>query len=163
MSGAERVRRWWRTPARIQIHRGGSRRRRQERRSRPAGGGRRIPPEGVRGGCRRILPGEGHRHGPAMVDGGGTAAPDEFLMICCCLTTTAADQINLSRHLEQRQIKGSAGKKWRARPPAEIDISSRGTLADRRGGALDARRDGQERRRREKEGRRRREQRKTRV
>jgi hypothetical protein len=113
----------------------------------------RISPEGIRGSRRRILPGEGHRHGPAMVDGGGTAAPGEFLMICCCLTA-AADQIDLPRHLEQRQIEGSAGKKWRARPPAEIDISPGGTLADRRGGALDARRDGQERRRREKEGRR---------
>ena len=98
-----------------------------------------------------------------MVDGGGTAAPGEFLMICCCLTTTAADQIDLPRHLEQRQIEGSAGKKWRARPPTEIDISPGGTLADRCGGTLDARCDGLECRRQEKEGRCRREQRKTRV
>jgi len=41
-------------------------------------------------------------------------------------TTTAADQIDLPRHLEQRQIEGSAGKKWWARPPAEIDISPGG-------------------------------------
>jgi len=124
---------------------------------------RRIPPELVRGGRRRILPGQGHRHGPVMVDTGGKAAPGEFLMICCCLTTTAADQIDLPRHLEQRQIEGSAGKKWRARPPTEIDISPGGTLADRCGGTLDARCDGLECRRQEKEGRCRREQRKTRV
>ena len=72
-------------------------------------------------------------------------------MIRCCLTTTAADQIDLPRHLEQRQIEGSVGKKWRVRPRAEIDISP-GGLADRRGGALDARRDGQERQRRGRRG-----------
>jgi len=41
-------------------------------------------------------------------------------------TTTAAYQIDLPRHLEERQIDGSAGKKWRARPPAEINISPGG-------------------------------------
>ena len=78
-------------------------------------------------GGRRSRPARGRRH------------PGEFFTICCCVTTTtAADQIDLPRHLEQRQIEGSARKKWRACPPAEIDISPGGTLVDRRGGALDA-------------------------
>ena len=49
--------------------------------------------------------------------------PGEFITICCCLTTTAADQIDLPRHLEDRQIEDLSWRGWRARPPVEIDIS----------------------------------------
>ena len=33
-----------------------------------------------------------------------------------------ADQFDLPQHLEERQIEGSAGRRWRVRPPVEIDI-----------------------------------------
>jgi len=95
------------------------------------------------GGCRRIQrspPGE-DKHGaelpaadPAWIGarGGrprparGRRHPGEFFTICCCSTTTAADQIDLPRHLEDRQILDLSWRGWRARPPAEIDISPGG-------------------------------------
>ena len=52
--------------------------------------------------------------------------PGEFITICCCSTTTAADQIDLPRHLEDQQILDLPWRGWRARPPAEIDISPGG-------------------------------------
>jgi len=41
----------------------------------------------------------------------GRGHPGRFFTNCCCLTMTAADQIDLPRHLEERQIEGSA-EKW---------------------------------------------------
>ena len=79
---------------------------------------------GARGGRPRPRPARGRRH------------PGEFFTICCCSTTTATDQIDLPRHLEDRQILDLPWRGWRARPPAEIDISPGGALGDRRGGLL---------------------------
>ena len=47
--------------------------------------------------------------------------PGEFITICCCSTTTAADQIDLP------------WRGWRARHPAEIDISLGGARGPSRG------------------------------
>ena len=57
------------------------------------------------------------------------------------MTTTAADQIDLPRHLKDRQILDLPWRGWRALPPAEVmgDLPG-GALEGRRVGALEGRR-----------------------
>jgi len=120
---AEPVRRWWRTPAWIQIHRGGSRRRREmvgvggwdgegppgeKPRSQPAGGGFRQER------CRR------------EAKASSWTTPGEFFTICCCWTTFYDGGGSIR----------STAQMGRALPPAEVmgDLPG-GALGGRRGGA----------------------------
>ena len=59
------------------------------------------------------------------------------------MTTTVADQIDLPRHLKDRQILDLPLRGWRALPLAEV-VSNLpgGALGGRRGGALDGSRGG---------------------
>ncbi|KAG2620137.1 hypothetical protein PVAP13_3NG150501 [Panicum virgatum] len=86
------------------------------------------------------IPGRMTPDAPMKKQGRGEATDDaskvSSIMICCCLTTTAADQIDLPRHLEDRQIEDLPWRGWRARPPV-IDISPgrRGASRSSRGRA----------------------------
>ena len=51
------------------------------------------------------------------------------------MTTTVADQIDLPRHLKDRQILDLPWRGWRALPPAEVTSNLfGGALGGRRGG-----------------------------